>query len=191
VSGDGVALLWLPLGAGGRSVALNGRVFEWVSAHAQGRSPAPLFHSALQVRLGGVDFVVEMAPVWQPGAAERGVVRTGPVGARVLGRLDLFRYEVRRWRDGRIPDAEAAVGGPVPMSADHDRARRLLALVPSVPALTWGRDELGLGEMWNSNSLTSWLLAGSGHDLSTTCPPGGGRAPGWRAGLVLAEGRKA
>ena len=39
--------------------------------------------------------------------------------------------------------------------------------------------------MWNSNSLTSWLLARTGHDMTTIRPPNGGRAPGWHAGLVL------
>ena len=56
------------------------------------------------------------------------------------------------------------------------------------PPLTWGRDELGTGEMWNSNSLVAWVLARPRaqpmHDIE---PPGGGRAPGWDAGLVLAQ----
>jgi hypothetical protein len=41
--------------------------------------------------------------------------------------------------------------------------------------------------MWNSNSLVSWLLASTGHDLARIHPPDGGRAPGWIAGLVLAS----
>jgi hypothetical protein len=41
--------------------------------------------------------------------------------------------------------------------------------------------------MWNSNSLISWLLARAGHDMATVRPPTRGRAPGWRAGLVLAS----
>ena len=52
--------------------------------------------------------------------------------------------------------------------------------------MTWGRDELGTGDMWNSNSLVAWLLARSGHEVSGLEPPGGGRAPGWSAGLVVA-----
>ncbi len=65
---------------------------------------------------------------------------------------------------------------------------RLLELVPEVPALTWGRDELGTGDMWNSNSLTSWLLASSHECVGelNIRPPPNGRAPGWRAGLVVA-----
>ena len=54
-----------------------------------------------------------------------------------------------------------------------------------MPRLTWGRDELRLGEMWNSNSVVSWLLAGSRHETDLLGPPAGGRAPGWNAGLRL------
>jgi hypothetical protein len=57
----------------------------------------------------------------------------------------------------------------------------------SVPPLTGGRDELRTGDMWNSNSLTSWLLARTGHDLTTIRPPSRGRAPGWDAGMALAS----
>jgi len=50
-----------------------------------------------------------------------------------------------------------------------------------------GRDELRAGEMWNSNSVISWLVARSGIPVETIRPPTGGRAPGWRAGLVVAR----
>ena len=49
-----------------------------------------------------------------------------------------------------------------------------------------GRDERHAGEMWNSNSVIAWLLARTGIDAGTIHPPAGGRAPGWRAGLVVA-----
>ena len=38
--------------------------------------------------------------------------------------------------------------------------------------------------MWNSNSVTSWLLASNVSDLSNLEPPYHGRAPGWHAGIV-------
>jgi hypothetical protein len=60
-----------------------------------------------------------------------------------------------------------------------------------VPSLTWGRDDLGTGDMWNSNSLISWVLARTGHDMTTVRPPDRGRAPGWQAGLVLASRQRA
>ena len=103
-----VDLYWLPLGAGGHSVRLNGRVFE-------------------------------------------------------------------------------AVESPRRLTADPGMSRRLLDLVPFVPTPVWGRDELGAGEMWNSNSFISWLIASSGLDAESIRVPAGGRAPGWRAGLVVAR----
>jgi hypothetical protein len=99
----------------------------------------------------------------------------------------VFRYEVRRWRDGVIADADEAVASPQPLSQDPLLARRLLDLVGSLPSPVWGRDELRTGEMWNSNSVIAWLLARSGLPMSTIKPPGGGRAPGWQAGLVTAH----
>jgi hypothetical protein len=110
----------------------------------------------------------------------------GPVFSRRLARLRLFRYEVRRWRDGVIPDAGEAVSSPQRLSSDPGQARRLLDLVASVPALTWGRDDLGAGEMWNSNSVISWLLTRTGLQTNAIRPPACGRAPGWEAGIVTA-----
>jgi hypothetical protein len=80
------------------------------------------------------------------------------VGSRLLGRSRWFRYEVRAWPDGVLPDEQHAVGGPRLLATDPARARRLLDAVPEVPTPVWGRDELGLGElglgeMWNSNSV--------------------------------------
>ncbi len=40
--------------------------------------------------------------------------------------------------------------------------------------------------MWNSNSVTSWILRSGGVDTTLLAPPNGGRAPGWDAGLVVA-----
>ncbi|MEO6122413.1 MAG: hypothetical protein ABIR32_01790, partial [Ilumatobacteraceae bacterium] len=50
----------------------------------------------------------------------------------------------------------------------------------------WGRDDLDAGEMWNSNSVTSWILFRAGVDTTVLAPPNGGRAPGWNAVLVVA-----
>ncbi len=180
-------MFWLPLGAGGRFVRTNGRAYEALVAAHEHRAPRALYHSALEVFLGGERYTIEMTPVWSDQSPDRGVVRIGPVGARWLGRSRLFRYEVRRWRDGVIPDLAEAVGAPIEISHDPALIRRLLDLVPQVPALTWGRDESQVGEMWNSNSLTAWLLARAGHDVHDITPPGGGRAPGWNAGLLVAR----
>ena len=181
-----VDLYWLPLGAGGRCVRANGRIYEAVVARLAGRERMALYHSALEVHLSGERFTIEMAPVWNTPDRRRGVVGGGPVGLRVLGRSRLFRYEVRCWRGGRIPDLDEAVDSPQHVSHDPVRARRVLELMPDFPRRTWGADEQRTGDMWNSNSLVSWLLARSGHDVSALAPPAGGRAPGWSAGLVVA-----
>ena len=182
----GVDLYWLPLGAGGRSVRLNGRVFEAVAARLDRRSPCDLYHSALVARVREASFVIEMAPVPGPGGAARGVTVEGAVGSRWAGRLRIFRYEVRCWRDGVIPDLAEAVQSPRRLTADEDLARHLLVLTEQVPAPVWGRDELGTGEMWNSNSVTAWLIARSGLLGESIRVPRGGRAPGWQAGLAVA-----
>ena len=183
----GVDLYWLPLGAGGRSVRLNGRVFEAVAAAVARRERRDLYHSALLVRTTRGPFVIEMAPVRDALGRERGVVAEGPVGTRAAGRFRLFRYEVRRWLDGVIPDVGEAVASPVRITADPHVVDRMLALVPEVPVPVWGRDELGAGEMWNSNSLISWLLVRAGLNVSAVSMPAGGRAPGWDAGVVVAR----
>jgi hypothetical protein len=182
----GIDLYWLPLGAGGHSVRLNGRIIETLAALLDGRERADLYHSALEVCVPDGRFVIEQGPAWSEGA-ERGVVAEGAVGARALGRFRLFRYEVRSWRGGVIPDVAEAVASPLRLSNDPDRAHRILELVARVPTPVWGRDELGAGEMWNSNSTISWLLARSGVDVESIPLPPGGRAPGWRSGIVIAR----
>ena len=167
-------------------MAWNGRVYEALAARRHGRPPQALFHSALVVTQGDVRHVVEMGPVWNVSAADRGVVCEGPVGAPLLGHLRLFRYEVRCWPGGSIPDVAEAVDSPVRLGCGPAHAAAVLAAVRRVPALTWGRDELGLGEMWNSNSLVAWSLATAGTDLSPARVPADGRAPGWSAGVALA-----
>ena len=183
---SGIDLYWLPLGAGGHSVRLNGLVFEAIASRLQHRDRADLYHSALEVYVPEGQFVIEQAPAWGE-SGERDVVAEGPVGTHAAGRFRLFRYEVRRWRDGVIPDVAEAVDSPQRLGDEPERARRLLELVPEVPTPVWGRDELGAGEMWNSNSIISWLIARTGLDVESIRPPAGGRAPGWRAGIVLAH----
>jgi hypothetical protein len=147
-----VDLYWLPLGAGGHSVRLNGRAFEAVVARLEGRAPCDLY--------------------W-------------------AGRFRIFRYEVRCWYGGVIPDIGEAVASPQRLTGDLEVARRVLDLAPDVPTAVWGRDELAAGEMWNSNSIIAWLIASCGIPAESVHPPAGGRAPGWRAGLVVARRQQA
>jgi hypothetical protein len=185
--GSGIDLYWLPLGAGGHFVKHNGRVYEWIKAHLEHRPMCDLYHSALQVELPDGQYVIEQTPEPDLSGADRGVVAEGPVGSRWAGRFRLFRYEIRLWRGGHIPDVAEAVDSPQRLSGDEAVARRLLEVVGHVPRLTWGRDELGAGEMWNSNAVIAWTLAATGIDVDRVAPPFGGRAPGWTAGLVAAR----
>jgi hypothetical protein len=183
----GVDLYWLPLGAGGHFVRLNGRVYEALAARLHRRPARDLYHSALQVELPEGTFVIEQAPVHDWSGKERGVVAEGAVGARWAGRFRIFRYEIRLWRGGHIPDVAEAVDSPRRLSDREQFAQRLLEVVPRVPTPVWGRDELGTGEMWNSNSVIAWVIARSGIDAESIQPPRAGRAPGWRAGAVVAH----
>jgi hypothetical protein len=181
-------LYWIPLGAGGHSsVRFNGRIFEAIEAARQHRPRCDLYHAALVVELDGVRHTIEVAPSPNADEASRGVVATGAVGSRLIGRWRMFRYEVRCWPGGSIPDLAEAVGGPHRLSGDRAVGRRLLDLVATVPRPVWGRDELDAGEMWNSNSMIAWLIATSGLPVALLGPPQPGRAPGWDAGLEVAR----
>jgi hypothetical protein len=91
-----VELYWLPLGAGGGAgcVCWNGRIFEAI------------------------------APAWGNRERDRGVVGEGAVGLPWLGQSRFFRYEIRRWRDGTIPDIAEAVASPPPGAATNSRPAR-------------------------------------------------------------------
>jgi hypothetical protein len=182
----GIDLYWLPLGAGAKLVRLSGSVYEALKARVDRRPACDLYHSALVVSVPEGRYVIENAPVIDDRGPERGVVAEGPVGARWAGRFRMFRYELRRWRGGVIADMSEAVDSPRRLSGDLRDARRLLELVPQMPILVWGRDEARAGEMWNSNSMTAWLIARTGLDVDSIKPPAGGRAPGWNAGVIVA-----
>jgi hypothetical protein len=156
-------------------------------ARIERRPACDLYHSALQVHLPEGTFVIEQTPVPDLSGERRGVVAGGAVGSRWAGRFRVFRYEIRLWRNGQIPDAAEAVDSPRRLTTEEDHARRVLDLIPQVPTPVWGRDELGTGEMWNSNSVIAWVIARSGIDTESIQPPSGGRALGWQAGLVAAR----
>jgi hypothetical protein len=162
-------------------------VYEALVARMERRGACDLYHSALQVELPEARFVIEQTPVPDLSGKQRGVVAQGAVGSRWAGRFRIFRYEIRLWRDGRIPDVAEAVESPRRLTTDEDRAKRVLELVAQVPTPVWGRDELGTGEMWNSNSVIAWVIARSGMDTDSIQPPPGGRAPGWQAGVLVAR----
>ncbi len=155
-----VDLYWLPLGAGGHFVRMNGRIYEALVAWRARRPRRDLYHSALSVTVPAGRFVIEQAwPIPSGEKGQRGVVAEGPVATRAACSPRFLRYEVRRWRDGVISDINEAVASPQRLTGDVVVAERLLALVPEVPTPVWGRDEM----------------------------PADGRAPGWDAGVILAR----
>ncbi len=181
-----VDLYWIPLGAGAHFVRLSGKLYEALKALAEHRPRRDLYHTALQIWLPDERYVIECAAILNLRGQERGVVAGGAVAMSSLGRFRHFRYEIRRWRGGSIPDLPYATSDPVRVTTDVVRAKQVVDLVPRVPTPVWGRDELRTGEMWNSNSVISWLLARAGIQTDQLQPPPGGRAPGWNAGLVVA-----
>jgi hypothetical protein len=182
-----VDLYWIPLGAGGHSVRFNGRVFEAIEAARHHRKRCDLYHAALVLELDGDRYTIEVAPSPNADEASRGVVAMGPVGSRYLGWWRLFRYEVRCWRGGSIPDLVEAVDKPQRVTIDPGAVRRMLEVVPTIPTPVWGRDELRAGEMWNSNSVIAWVIATAGVPTDVLQPPPHGRAPGWISGLAVAR----
>lgn len=184
---DAADLYWIPLGAGTPVVRLSGRLFEALSAGLHRRSRCDLYHAALVVTTSAGRVTVEQAPVPDDDGESRGVVATGVVVTRWVARFRMFRYEVRRWPGGDIPDLCYAVGGPTRLTDDPGTARLILDVLPGVPTPLWGRDQLDAGEMWNSNSVVAWTLTNAGVDVDALSPPPGGRAPGWAAGVAVAR----
>src|SRR6476646_7782216 len=83
-----IDLYWLPLGAGGHSVRLNGRVYEAVAARLGRRPTCDLYHSTLVVRVPEGRFVIEQAPVRDANGAERVSLRKAQserAGQRAFG----------------------------------------------------------------------------------------------------------
>jgi hypothetical protein len=129
-----VDLYWVPLGAGGRFVRFNGRVFAAIEAAHQHRRRCDLYHAAPVVKLDGDRYTLEVAPSPDANEASRGVVGTAAVGSRYRW-WRLFRYEVRCWRGASIPDLGDGAGGPRLLSTEPRLARYLLDLVTTSPGL--------------------------------------------------------
>jgi hypothetical protein len=181
-------LYWIPVGAGTPVVRVSVGVFEAFSAAVERRKRCTLFHAALIATAESGTVAVEMAPTPDAfGRRDRGVVAEGTVGLSCLRRLRTFRYEVRRWPNGIIPDLQHAVASPVVLTEDDRLVQRCLDLVAHVPTPVWGRDELRLGEMWNSNSVISWVLSQAELISKAILPMGAARAPGWDAGIQAAD----
>ena len=182
-----VDLYWIPVAAG--TSRLQQASLAWWEAFEALRCRRPratLLHSALKIALGDDEtYTLEVAPAFISGATPP--LATGPVGVRGADRWRLFRYQLRSLVVEKLPDEEWAVASPVRLADSCTVVQQLLELAPSVPRHTWGRRARGTREMWTSDSTVSWLLTRTGIDLSSVQPPAGGRAPGWQAGIDLAQ----
>src|SRR4051794_34475235 len=125
-----VDLYWIPLGAGDQIVRVSGKLYEALTAALERRPRLDLYHSALQITLPDNRFIIESAPIPNVRGHERGVVAEGEVGMHWLGRFRLFRYEIRSWRKGSIPDLSHVVSSPVRVAGDVEHAKRVLELAP-------------------------------------------------------------
>ncbi|HEU4319637.1 MAG TPA: hypothetical protein VFS66_06110 [Acidimicrobiia bacterium] len=184
---DRIVLHWIPVGAGGNgAVTLNARLYERVHAWHDRRPARTLLHTALEIYVDGTHTVVECAwPSPNSDTQSRGVVGEGPVFARWLGRFRPFRYEIRFWKDGLISDRAYATD-VTELVADREIVMQARDWVSRVPLSTWGRDDLDVGDMWNSNSVVAYVLAGAGFDVIELASTVAGRAPGLLAGVVAA-----
>lgn len=175
------------MGAGGRKIVDTcTRLYESVVSALEHRDRKVLLHTALVIHTGLSRKVIECAwPTPDDQTAARGAVVVGPVFTYFLGRFRPFRYEIRCWENGTIPDLDYAMGCQL-VSEDTVTAERIVAASASVPPHRWGRDELGTDEMWNSNSVIAYALAKAGVQAMDLEPPPVGRAPGWVSGIVAA-----
>ncbi len=135
---QGVDLMWVPLGAGGRVVRLNGKVYEAITARLQRRPRQDLYHAALEVTAADGVYVIELTPVPARNTVARGVVGTGPVASKWLGRSRIFRYELRRWRGGTIPTGPARSVGADGSALKSHRPNECSTSSPPYP--WWHRD---------------------------------------------------
>jgi hypothetical protein len=95
----GIDVYWLPLGAGGWFVRLNGRIYEGILARRQHRPPLDLYHSALEVRTPEGRFVIENAWPIPPMPTEHPVASSSRDPSRA--RLSL----------ASVPSATRCAGG--------------------------------------------------------------------------------
>ncbi len=177
---------WIPVGAGTRFQAASLVVYESVAALLARRRRSTLLHAALKVRVDGTDYVVELTPERREDEGSAPLV-TGPVGAKLAGRLRLFRYELHCEPGTTIVDEAWAAGEPIRVTDDGEATSEVLAWLPSIPAHTWGRRAPRTREMWTSNSAVSWVFTRAGLDIAAAGPPPGTSAPGWQAGIDAAR----
>ena len=149
------------------------------------RRPCEVRHSALQIQVPEGRFVVAQTPVPRLSVERRGVVAEGAVGASWAGRFRIFRYEIRLWRNGHIPDVAEAVDSPQRLNSDETLCVARARPGVEVPTPVWGR--MGCDrEMWNWKAITASTSTAAGSRLVDTASRGG-PPPGSRAGVTAAR----
>ena len=187
-----VDLYWLPLGAGAPSgshlVGLAGKMYEALSAAVELTAAARPLPRRSRDSTGRRMLRHRGRPVTgRPWGEPRGRCRRPrrhpfcrrPAALSLRNPLLVQRPHRGCRRGSRESDPAHRRTGVI--------ARRLLELGPEAPTPVWGRDELRAGDMWNSNSVISWLLARAGLPVQDVSLPPDGRAPGWEAGIVVAR----
>ncbi len=158
----GIDLYWIPLGAGGHFVRLNGKVYEAVQALVQRRARRNLYHSALVVSVSEGSYVIECAWVSSTDSDKRGVVAAGPVWNNWAGRL----------RPLSVTRCAVGWAAPSPMSrrrwrarndslATRATARRLIELSPQVPTPAMGPGSMREWERCGTPTRSSHGLLGA------------------------------
>lgn len=157
----------------------------------QQRGRADLYHAALQVYVPEGQFVIEQAPAWG-ASSKRGVVAEGTVGTRAawpLPPLPLRSAPLARRHCSR--HCRGGGESTTPQATNPNTRGGYSSWCRKAPAPVRGRDKLGAGEMWSAYSMISWLIARTGLDAASIQPPRCGRAPGWRAGIIVADNHEA
>ena len=127
-----VDLYWLPLGAGGHSVRLNGRVFEAVAARLERRSPCDLYHSALVVRVPEGRFVRRVRLMSDRGESSADLCQCLSNGLAHIRFPPLERPQERALSLGEGPNAHSI------SSRAHARAREGRYPPPWTRRSRWG-----------------------------------------------------
>ncbi len=154
----GIDLYWLPLGAGGQFVRLNGRVYEAAQAYRERRPRLDLYHSALEVYVPEGRFVIETAwPIPDADAASRGValeVPSSPAGSRASARSD-----TRCAAGGTARSPTSAGPWPAPSASATTSRQRAWYSSSRDPcpswcgaATSWGRATCGTRTPWSRGS---------------------------------------
>jgi hypothetical protein len=163
--------------------------WERLRALKAGRSPRELLHVALEVQLdSSTKFVIELVPAgFGPARTSTGVVGNGPILSRALGWMRMFQYEIRRWKNGVVEAKDKSTRPPSTYVITRDQALQIIDGASRAPRHPWGQDVLGNGDMWNSNSLVSFVLVSAGMDPAAIEPPASADWPGWDTGVALAR----